>query len=88
MTADIWDGLEKYHIPLEYPLLLVKGSKGILACGYLDVLTFNITGESVAIVTDVNSFEDMLDAKVVRHSASPLGLKIHMTGREVLELIR
>lgn len=52
--------------------------------------TFNRTGEVGAIVTGVNNFDDMLEArvKVVSTAAEQAGLRAGMTGAEVLELIR
>lgn len=85
-----WDGLEKHCIELKLPLLVVKGLHGLLACGYLNVESFDKTGEVAAIVTGVHSFEDMLTAKVVKVSKAGVeaGLAIDMTGAEVLEKIR
>jgi hypothetical protein len=42
-----WEGLERHHIALKLPLLLVRGPRGVLACGYLNVETFNKTGEYI-----------------------------------------
>jgi uncharacterized protein YunC (DUF1805 family) len=85
-----WDGLEKRRIDLKLPLLVIRGSRGLLACGYLNVETLNKTGEVGAIVTGVKDFDDMLTAKVANASAAAqqLGIKIGMTGAEAVELIR
>ena len=85
-----WDGFEKSQIDLALPLLLVKGSNGLLACGYLNIETFNKTNEAVAIVTGVKNFEDMLEAKVVKVSdaGSKIGLKEGQNGYDVLKIIR
>src|SRR5688572_26040707 len=78
---------EKYHIPLQSPLLLIKAKKGIMGCGYLSVETFNRTGEAGVIVRGVNTHEDMLKAKVVAASdaARSLGVEVGMTGEEALQ---
>jgi Uncharacterized conserved protein len=83
-------GLKSYEIPLKLPLLILQGSKGLLACGYLSVETFNRTGEAAAIVTGVKNFDDMSAAtvKTVSEAGANLGLKPGMTGAEVLDLIR
>ncbi|MDB6025568.1 MAG: hypothetical protein JWM68_1791 [Verrucomicrobiales bacterium] len=81
------DAVEKFHIPLQSPLLLIKTKKGgILACGYLSVETFNRTGEPGAIVRGVNTHDDMLKAKVVAVSeaARALGIDLGMTGEDAL----
>jgi len=72
------------------PLLLIKGRRGLLACGYLSVDTFNKTGEAAAIVTGVRTFDDMASATVARVSQAgeQLGLRAGMTGAQVLELVR
>jgi len=81
---------EHYHIQLQLPLLILKGSKGLLACGYLNVETFDKTGEAAAIVTGVKTFDNMAKAAVakVSRAAEQLGLRVGMTGAQALELIR
>lgn len=85
-----WQGLTKYRIDLKLPLLIIAGSRGLLACGYLNVETFNKTGEVAAIVTGVKDFEAMLEAKVVKVSAAAavVGITPGMSGVEVLAKIR
>jgi uncharacterized protein YunC (DUF1805 family) len=84
------NAFERHHIQLNLPLLILKGSKGLLACGYLNVETFNKTGEVAAIVTGVKTFEDMTNAAVAKVSqgGEQLGLRVGMTGAQALELIR
>ncbi|MCX5808365.1 MAG: DUF1805 domain-containing protein [Proteobacteria bacterium] len=85
-----WNGLEKHRIDLKLPLLIIRGSHGLLACGYLNVETFNKTGEAAAIVTGVKDFDDMLTAKVVKvsNAAEQAGIEPGMTGAEVIDHIR
>ena len=85
-----WQGLEKAHIALGLPLLVVKGSKGFLACGYLSVEACNKTGEACAIVSGVMSHDDMLVAKIkaVSDSAKALGIKLGMKGSDALKILR
>jgi uncharacterized protein YunC (DUF1805 family) len=85
-----WQGLERHRIDLKLPLLVIRGSRGVLACGYLNVETFNKTGEVGAIVTGVKNFDDMLAAKLVSVStaAAEAGIKAGMTGAEAVEQIR
>lgn len=85
-----WQGLERHRIDLKLPLLVIRGSRGVLACGYLNVETFNKTGEVGAIVTGVKNFDDMLTAKVVSIStaAAAAGIRAEMSGADVLEQIR
>jgi uncharacterized protein YunC (DUF1805 family) len=85
-----WEGFERCRFELARPLLVVKGSQGVLSCGYLSVDTANQLGETLAVVRGVSQFDDMLAAKVVAVSdaAQRLGLEAGMSGQEVLERIR
>jgi uncharacterized protein YunC (DUF1805 family) len=85
-----WDGLQRHHVALKLPLLLIAGSRGVLACGYLNVETFNKTGEVAALVSGVRTFEDMLTARVVAASeaAKSAGITPGLSGADVLEMIR
>lgn len=75
------------RIELARPLLVISGSRGFLACGYINPETCDRTGEACAIVTGVGSFEDMLSATVVAVSsgASELGVSPGDTGESALD---
>jgi uncharacterized protein YunC (DUF1805 family) len=83
-----WSGLERSKIGLEAPLLIVKGSLGFLGCGYIN--TDSCIDEACAIVSGVNTHDDMLKAsvKAVSKDATELGIKVCMTGAEAMELLR
>ena len=83
-----WSGLERSKITLEAPLLIVKGSLGFLGCGYIN--TDSCIEEACAIVSGVNTHDDMLKAsvKAVSKDATELGIKVGMTGAEAIELLR
>jgi uncharacterized protein YunC (DUF1805 family) len=85
-----WSTLKRERLELELPLLIVKGSKGFLACGYIAVDTCNKTGEACAIVSGVKTHDDMLEmeVKAVSEKAASMGARTGMKGREVLELFR
>jgi uncharacterized protein YunC (DUF1805 family) len=89
MEKIIIDGkdFEAWRIPTESAtILLIKATHGFLACGYFDVGTANKLQEHVGIVTGVKTFDDMLEAKIVRCSdvAETVGVRIGMTGRDAL----
>ena len=88
--TNVWKGIEQHQITLAAPLLIARGTKGMLACGYVNPATCEKTGEACAIVTGVRSFDDMLDAKIVAVSekARALGVEIGRPGREALEKFR
>ena len=85
-----WEGLAKEEIQLGLPLLIIKGSKGFLGCGYINVETCNKTGETCGIVTGVKTHDAMLDAEVqaVSIEAEKLGVRVGMKGKEALEIFR
>ena len=84
-----WDGLARDSIQLGQTLLVVKGSKGLAGCTYLNVDTFERTGEPCVILPAAD-FDGMLDAKVTAATsqAKSLGIKVGMPGRQALELLR
>ena len=85
-----WEGLTKERIQLGLPLLIIKGSKGFLGCGYINVESCNKTGEACGIVSAVRTHDDMLVAELraVSSEAAKLGLRVGMKGQEALELLR
>jgi uncharacterized protein YunC (DUF1805 family) len=87
-TTFDWSGLERSKISLEAPLLIVKGSLGFLGCGYIN--TDSCIDEACAIVSGVNTHNDMLKASVtaVSKDATELGINVGMTGAEAIELLR
>ncbi|MDM8568231.1 DUF1805 domain-containing protein [Thiotrichales bacterium HSG1] len=85
-----WNNLSREKIDLKLPLLIIKGSKGFLACGYVNVETCNKTGEVCAIVSGVKTHDDMLntDIKFVSDKAKELGITEGMASAEAIELMR
>jgi uncharacterized protein YunC (DUF1805 family) len=89
MEKIIIDGkdFEAWRIPSESAtILLIKAAHGFIGCGYFDVETANKLQEHVAIVTGVKTFDDMLEAKIIKcsDSAGTIGVRTGMTGREAL----
>jgi len=58
-------------------------------CGYLNIEAAEKVGSAAAIVSGVNSFEDVLNAeiKAVTTKAKGLGLETGMIVREVIGLL-
>ena len=85
-----WEGLTKGHIQLGLPLLVIKGSKGFLGCGYINVETCNKTGEACGIVTGAKTHDAMLTNEVTAVSieAEKLGVRVGMKGEKALEFFR
>jgi len=70
-------------------VLMIQGSSGFLACGYLNIEVANRLGEKVAIVKGVKSFQDMLDAPIreVSAAAEAAGIRLEMPGRTALKIL-
>lgn len=85
MSVDL-SAFQQVRIELKRPLLMLVGSQGMLACGYLNPATFEKTGEAIAIVSGVSSFEDMRGTVIsaVSPAAATLGVVPGMTGEEAL----
>jgi len=67
-------------------MLMINGSKGMLACGYIKVETADKLGDALAIVTGVSTYDDMCVKNVVAVSkaAADLGVQIGMSGKDAL----
>ncbi len=50
------------------PLLLIQAKKGFVMCGYLNIEAANKLGDVAGKVTGVNTFQDVLEAKIVEMS--------------------
>ncbi|MBE0634302.1 DUF1805 domain-containing protein [Candidatus Bathyarchaeota archaeon] len=76
----------KSTMPGGPPLILIKGEKGFVMCGYLSAEVAERVGLAAAIVSGVKSFEDVLNAeiKVATSKAKELGVKPGMIVKEVI----
>ncbi len=69
-------------------LMVIRGSRGFLACSYVNIETADRLGHAAAVVSGVKNFDDMLAAKVrrVSQAAAAMGVKEGMTGAEALKI--
>ncbi len=77
-------------LPTEHSVvIMMRGTRGMLACGYLSVETANRLGDALALVRGVRSYEDMQKAAVsdLSHKARELGVEAGMTGLQALMLL-
>ncbi|MEA5000882.1 MAG: DUF1805 domain-containing protein [Endomicrobiaceae bacterium] len=67
-------------------LLIIKGAKGYIMCGYLNINTAQKMGDAACVVTGVKTVEDVLNAKIVALTshAQKLGIEMGMAVTEVL----
>jgi uncharacterized protein YunC (DUF1805 family) len=77
----------KVTLPDLPPLILIKGDKGFVMCGYLNQEVAQRLDAVAAIVSGVNSFEDVLNAEINFSTtrAKELGLEPGKIVRDVIE---
>ncbi|MEM0372856.1 MAG: DUF1805 domain-containing protein [archaeon] len=70
-------------------LVIIRGEKGYLACGYISPETVERLKDAAVIIKGVNSFDKMLNGKIyyVSKAARKLGIKKSMTPKQALELM-
>ena len=70
-------------------LVMIFAEKGFVACGYLNIETAEKLGDALALVTGVKTFDDVLNAQIIKVSskAREFGITEGMTGRKALELL-
>ena len=70
-------------------LLVVRARKGFIMCGYLNIEIADRLSDAACKVTGVDTFEDVLNAKVaeVSEKARELGITEGMTGKEALDIL-
>ena len=88
-----WDGVEAQAGELELfgvKILLIRVGRGALGCGYLNLAAAEKFGHALAIVSGVDSCEEMLRAPVraVSPAAASLGVVPGDTGLEALKKMR
>lgn len=71
------------------PLLILKGKKGYVMCGYLDISTADRVGDIAVRVSGVNTLDDLLNSSVAIASskATELGIEKGMPLSEVLQFL-
>lgn len=76
----------KSTIPGGPNLLLIKGEKGFIMCGYLSSDVAERVGLAAAIVSGVSTFEDVLNAEIKfsTSKAKELGVEPGMVVKEVI----
>ena len=86
------DGKTCWYVEFATPktkLLVIRGEKGILGCGYFNMNVAEKIDEALAIVRGVQSVEDMLEGEVKKASpaAQALGVNPGMTGRQAMQIM-
>ncbi len=77
------------ELPNAPPLIVLRGSRGFVMCGYLDIGVAEKLGLLCARVSGVSSVEEMLDKEVAEATAEAVrqGIKPGVRVRDILKLI-
>ncbi len=77
------------ELPNAPPLLVLRGRKGFIMCGYLDISVAEKLGLIAARVVGVSSIEEMLEKEIVEatEKARSMGVREGMKVREALRHI-
>ncbi|MDD5070239.1 MAG: DUF1805 domain-containing protein [Candidatus Omnitrophica bacterium] len=82
--------VKAYCIPLQSKnFILIKGGKGYIMCGYLNILAAEVFSDAAIMIKGVSTIDQALDATVhsLTVSAARLGIKKGQSVRTVLKLI-
>ena len=76
----------KSTLPDAPPLLLIKGTKGYVMCGYLNIAVAEKVGSAAAVVSGVKTFDDVLNAQIkdVTSKALQMGLEPGKVVKDVI----
>lgn len=79
----------KVELPESPPLLVIVAKRGFVMCGFLNLEVAERLKVAAAVVTGVQSFEDVLntEVKAVTSRAESLGVKPGMRGLDALRLM-
>lgn len=69
------------------PLLIIKGEKGYVMCGYLNINVAEKLGDIAVMVTGVNNLDEMInkEIKAVTSKAKELGINIGLKVSDILD---
>lgn len=70
-------------------LLVIRAKKGFVMCGYLNMAIADKLGDAACMVTGVDTFDEVLNTKLVKvsHKAKELGIHEGLTGKEALDIL-
>jgi len=77
----------RVQLPNSPPLVMIIGSKGFVACGFINIDAAQKFNVAAAMVSGVKSFDDVLnaDVKAATTKAQTLGVKVGVKGRDALK---
>ncbi|RLG82378.1 MAG: DUF1805 domain-containing protein [Thermoprotei archaeon] len=90
-VKNIRDGVIGFEIELPDapPLILIRGRKGFIMCGYINLDVAEKLGLVVVRVSGVSSIEEMLEKEVSEATsrAKEIGIKAGVKVKDIIDLI-
>jgi len=90
-VKNIKDGVIGYEIELPNapPLILIRGKRGFIMCGYINLDVVEKLDLVVARVSGVSSVEEMLEKEVSNATsrAKEIGIKVGVKVKDIIDLI-
>lgn len=79
----------KVNLPDSPPLVVIVGEKGFVMCGFLNIDVAEKLDVTAAMVSEVETFDDVLEAKVkaATSKAEMKGIKPGIKGRDAVKLL-
>ncbi len=76
-------------LPNALPLIILRGDKGFIMCGYLDIKVAEKLGLVAARITGVKNVEEALDKTINEATSKAIeqGIKPGMKVREILKIL-
>ncbi len=71
------------------PLVIIKGERGFLMCGYLNIEAADKLGAVAVSISGVKTFDDLLNKEVgkISQKARDIGIREGMKGSEALKML-
>ncbi|MGC8546565.1 MAG: YunC family protein [Thermoplasmata archaeon] len=71
------------------PLVMIKGEKGFLMCGYLNMEAADKLGAKAVSTSGIKTFDDLLNKEVskISQKAREAGIREGMKGSEALKML-
>ncbi len=90
-VKNIKDGVIGFEIELPNapPLILIRGKRGFIMCGYINLDVVEKLDLVVARVSGVSSVEEMLEKEVSNATsrAKEIGIKVGVKVKDIIDLI-
>lgn len=77
------------ELPNAPPLILIRGKRGFIMCGYINIDVAEKLGLMVAKVSGVHSIEEMLEREIsnATSKAKEMGIRVGVRVKDIIDLV-